>query len=90
MVDPTEDVTNPAGEWNTMVITVNHKEQKGSVELNGKKTVEFPVGNEMWNVMVSKSKFANWEHFGKYVSGKIGVQDHGNQVAFKNIKIREL
>ena len=90
MVAPSEDVTNPVGEWNTMVITVNHKKQQGSVELNGKKIVDFPVGNEMWDAMVSKSKFAEWEKFGKYTTGKIGLQDHGNMVAFRNIKIKEL
>ena len=90
MVAPSEDVTNPVGEWNTMVITVNHKEQEGSVELNGKKIVDFPVGNEVWNEMVSKSKFADWEKFGKFKTGKLGLQDHGNIVAFRNIKIKEL
>lgn len=90
MVAPSEDVTNPVGEWNTMVITVNHKEQEGSVELNGKKIVDFPVGNEVWNEMVSKSKFADWEKFGKFTTGKLGLQDHGNIVAFRNIKIKEL
>ncbi|MBU2974727.1 3-keto-disaccharide hydrolase [Zobellia sp. B3R18] len=90
MVAPSEDVTKPIGEWNTMVITVNHKEQKGSISLNGTNIVDFPVGNEMWNVMVSKSKFADWDHFGKFTTGKIGLQDHGDKVAFKNIKIKEL
>ncbi|WP_289038098.1 DUF1080 domain-containing protein [uncultured Zobellia sp.] len=90
MVAPSEDVTKPVGQWNTMVITVNHKEQKGSISLNGTDIVDFPVGNEMWNVMVSKSKFADWDHFGKFTTGKIGLQDHGDKVAFKNIKIKEL
>ncbi|WP_400071507.1 DUF1080 domain-containing protein [Zobellia russellii] len=90
MVAPSEDVTKPVGQWNTMVITVNHKEQKGSISFNGTDIVDFPVGNEMWNVMVSKSKFADWDHFGKFTTGKIGLQDHGDKVAFKNIKIKEL
>ncbi|SIS37310.1 protein of unknown function [Zobellia uliginosa] len=90
MVAPSEDVTNAVGEWNTMVITINHKEEKGSIAMNGKLIVEFPVGNEMWKEMVSKSKFADWEYFGKFTTGKIGLQDHGDQVAFRNIKIREL
>lgn len=90
MVAPSEDVTKPIGEWNTMVITINHDENQGSVELNGKKIVDFPVGNKAWNDMVSKSKFADWEQFGKYTSGKLGLQDHGDKVAFRNIKIKEL
>ena len=90
MIAPSADVTKPVGEWNTMVITINHKEQKGSISLNGTDVVDFPVGNEMWNVMVSKSKFADWDHFGKFTTGKIGLQDHGNMVSFKDIKIKEL
>jgi hypothetical protein len=44
----------------------------------------------MWDEMVSKSKFADWEGFGKFTNGKIALQDHGDQVAFRNIKIKEL
>ena len=90
MVSPNKDVTKPIGEWNTCVIMVNHKTNKGSVMLNGEIMVEFPVNDPEWGVMVAKSKFADWEHFGKYTTGKIGVQDHGDGVAFRNIKIREL
>lgn len=90
MVAPAEDATKPVGEWNTTVITIDHEKQRGGVELNGIPVVEFPVGNELWNVMVSKSKFAEWEGFGKKLTGKIGLQDHGDVVAFRNIKIKEL
>jgi len=90
MVPPSKDVTKPIGEWNTMVITVNHKEHTGSVVLNGTEMVTFPVANDEWNEMVSKSKFADWDGFGTYTTGKIGLQDHGNVVAFKNIKIKQL
>jgi len=90
MVSPAKDVTKPIGEWNTMVITVNHKENTGSVTLNGTEMVTFPVANEEWDAMVAKSKFADWDGFGKYTTGKIGLQDHGNVVAFRNIKIKQL
>lgn len=90
MVSPAKNVTKPIGEWNTMVITVNHKEHKGSVILNGTEMVTFPVANKEWDTMVSKSKFAGWEGFGKFTTGKIGLQDHGNVVAFRNIKIKQL
>ena len=90
MESPTKDMTKPAGEWNTMVITVNHGEKRGNVVLNGEEVVSFPVGNEIWNTMVSKSKFADWDGFGKYLQGKIVFQDHGDMVAYKNIKIKEL
>ena len=90
MVSPAKDVTKPIGEWNTMVITVNHEMHLGSVTLNGTEMVTFPVANEEWDAMVAKSKFADWDGFGKYTTGKIGLQDHQNVVAFRNIKIKRL
>lgn len=90
MVSPTEDVTKPVGEWNVFEITINHKANSGSVVLNDIEIVKFPLNDPEWGKMVSKSKFADWEHFGKYTTGKIGLQDHGNRVAFRNIKIKEL
>ncbi len=90
MVAPSEDVTKPVGEWNSCVITVNHKTKQGDVVLNGTKILSFPVANEEWNTMVSKSKFADWEGFGKFTTGKIGLQDHGDIVAYRNIKIKKL
>lgn len=90
MVSPSEDVTKPIGEWNLCELTINHKTNMGTVVLNDVEVVNFPVNNPEWGEMVSKSKFADWEHFGKYTTGKIGVQDHGDGVAFRNIKIKEL
>tara|TARA_R110002074_G_scaffold149035_5_gene301294 strand:- start:67101 stop:67838 length:738 start_codon:yes stop_codon:yes gene_type:complete len=90
MVSPAKDVTKPIGEWNTMVITVDHKENRGDVVLNGIEMVTFPVQGEEWDAMVADSKFAGWEGFGKFTTGKIGLQDHGNIVAFRNIKIKQL
>lgn len=90
MVAPSENVANPAGEWNTMEISINHNINRGSVVLNGTEIVTFPVHGEAWDIMVAKSKFAGWEVFGKYPTGKIGLQDHGDKVSFRNIKIKEL
>lgn len=90
MVAPSKDVTNPVGEWNTNVITINHKTNEGIIVLNGVEIVTFSVNDPEWSEMVSTSKFADWEEFGKYTTGKIGLQDHGNEVAFRNIKIKEL
>ena len=90
MISPSEDVTKPVGEWNLCEITINHKNNKGIVLLNNTEIVNFSVNDPEWSAMVSKSKFANWDHFGKFITGKIGVQDHGNVVAFRNIKIKEL
>ena len=90
MIAPSKDVTKPVGEWNTCVITVNHKTNEGKVELNGEVIVNFPVEGEKWDAMVAKSKFADWEGFGKFHTGKIGLQYHGDVVSYRNIKIKEL
>ncbi|WP_430907259.1 3-keto-disaccharide hydrolase [Maribacter sp. 2-571] len=90
MIAPSKDVTKAVGEWNTCIVSIDHKTQQGSVVLNGEKIVTFPVNNDAWNALVSGSKFADWEHFGKYTTGSIGLQDHGDKVAFRNIKIKEL
>ena len=90
LVQPMHDVCNPAGEWNLCVLKVNHKTNEGSVTLNGTVIVTFPVHGEAWDAMVNKSKFKGWEGFGKHHTGHIGLQDHGDKVWFRNIKIREL
>ena len=90
MVAPAEDVTKPAGEWNTVELTINHKTNEGSVVQNGTKIIEFAVNGDAWNAMVADSKFATWEGFGNYPLGKIGLQDHGDIVSYRNIKIKKL
>ncbi len=90
MVQPAYDVCNPAGEWNICVIKIDHKSNTGSASLNGKVIVEFPVHGEEWNKMIAKSKFKDWKVFGKYQTGHIGLQDHGDKVWYRNIKIKKL
>jgi hypothetical protein len=80
--------TKPVGEWNTGRIS-----QKGNhVEhwLNGKKVVEFEVGGEDWNKRIADSKFSDAELFAKSPTGHIGLQDHGNDVWFRNLRIKVL
>ena len=90
MVSPSEDVTKPVGQWNQMEITVDYANQHGKVVLNGVEIVQFPLGNDAWDAMVAESKFAGWEGFGKYPTGRIGLQDHGDPVAYRNIKLKPL
>ncbi|MEM7486279.1 MAG: DUF1080 domain-containing protein [Bacteroidota bacterium] len=90
MVAPAKKVVNPAGEWNRVELMVNHETNEGHVLLNGERIVEFPVHGPDWDKMVAGSKFADWDGFGTYKTGKIGLQDHGDRVAFRNIKIKEL
>lgn len=90
LVAATTDVAKPTGEWNNYVITVDHAKNKGSVQLNGTITAEFPVSGPEWDMLISKSKFADWEVFAKSKTGKIGLQEFGFGVAYRNIKIKEL
>lgn len=84
---PPTDI-NPAGEWNSALIEINYTENKGSISMNGNDPITFPIKGEEWQKMLENSKFKGWEHFGKYHNGHIGLQDHGNKVWFRNIKIR--
>jgi len=90
MVAPRSDVTKPAGEWNLCEITVDYESEIGKVVLNGTEILTFPLGDEAWDAMVEGSKFKGWEGFGKSRTGKIGLQDHGDMVAYRNIKIKSL
>jgi Domain of Unknown Function (DUF1080) len=78
----------PVGEWNTarLVVNGNHVEHW----LNGFKMVEYELGSTDWNSKVAGSKFKPHQKFGKNAQGHIGLQDHGNVVAYRNIKIRAL
>lgn len=90
MVEPSEDVTKPVGEWNEMVLRINYDENKGSVTLNGTQVNEFPLHGEEWEKLVGNSKFKDWEDFGKHRTGHIALQDHGDKVWYRNIRIKEL
>lgn len=58
--------------------------------LNGIKVVEYERGTQMWKALVAYSKYGQWPDFGELEKGNILLQDHGNRVSFKNIKIKVL
>ena len=84
---PANKKVNPVGEWNHALIISKGKHVE--FWLNGEKTVEFERGSKEWRDTVAISKFKNWKPaFGELPEGRILLQDHGNQVFFRNIKIR--
>lgn len=78
-------VVNPPGQWNTARILV----QGSHVEhwLNGMKVVEYERGTQIYRALVQKSKYAGYPNFGEAAKGYLLLQDHGNEVSFRNIKI---
>jgi hypothetical protein len=90
MIAPSQEVVKEVGEWNTCVISINHHTNKGNVWLNGIEIVSFPVSGDEWEAMIAKSKFKDWQGFGLYKSGRIGLQDHHDEVAYRNLTIKEL
>ena len=80
----------PAGEWNTIVIRI--KDGKATHTQNGVKVVEYELWTPEWYELVANSKFKDWPGFkeGPAKEGYIGLQDHGYDCWFRNIKIREL
>lgn len=87
LIAPKNVIDNGFDTWNTAVIKVNGN--KVQHWLNGQMTVEYERGNDKWRELVATSKFKTSPGFGEVKEGRILLQDHGNVVAYKNIKIRE-
>jgi hypothetical protein len=83
-----KDATKPAGEWNTLRIVITP--EKCEHYMNGVKYFDYVKGSDDWNARLEKSKFKAFANFGKATSGHICLQDHGNLVSFRNVKIRDL
>ncbi len=88
LIAGTEGAVKPVGEWNKAEIIVN----KGNLKfiLNGITTVNTTYGNQQWDSLIAGSKFKDMPAFAKKFKGHIALQDHGDDVWFRNIMIKEL
>jgi len=82
------DATRPAGEWNHVYLRLTPNQ--GELLLNGVRYYRFQKGSPDWKQRVAKSKFAAYPAFGRAPSGHLCLQDHGNPVAYRNLRIRRL
>jgi hypothetical protein len=80
--------TKPAGEWNNGRLLIDNNRIEHW--LNGVKVASYTYGDESWKKAVAATKFGPWYYANPRASGKICLQDHGDAISFKNIRIKEI
>ena len=88
LISVSKETVKPAGEWNQVEIKANG----GQLDfyLNGEHVLNTTLWDDAWRKLVAGSKFKDMPDFGTYKRGRIALQDHGDNVWFRNIKIRRL
>ena len=83
-----KETVKPAGEWNHAEI----RSDRGKLQffLNGEQVLATTMWDDAWRTMIANSKFKEWPDFGTFRKGRIALQDHGDKVWYRNIKIRRL
>lgn len=88
LIASTKQAEKPLGEWNQVEIIANHG--KLDLYLNGEHVVSTTMWDDNWLQMIAGSKFKQWPDFGTFKKGRIDLQDHGDEVWYRNIKIKRL
>ena len=88
LISSSPETVKPAGEWNHVEIV----SQNGNLEfhLNGTKVLQTTMWDDNWKKMIAGSKFKERADFGTYKKGRIGLQDHGDLIMYRNIMIKKL
>ena len=88
LISVSKETVKPAGEWNQVRIVANN----GALDfyLNDAHVLHTTLWDESWQALVASSKFKNMPGFAAFRSGRIALQDHGDNVWYRNIRIRRL